>query len=334
MEEKYVFDIGGMTCNSCERMISKSVGHVPGVSIESISAASGKMAVSAEESALGEIAKAIESAGYKALGNKKAGGDGNASDADESASDGQGSGCCNTSELKANHVLENLMSSKPEWKAERQLLLYAFATMTGLLLLLGLAYVGLWRGDAKFASTTLPLLAIGAVSIVAIVGAGAHFDAFHKPITCSTGMMEGMTFGMMSGFLVGALLGATNGMFWGSLLASIIGCVAGWWGGRTSGVMGVMEGLMAGIMSGTMGAMLSVMLVAEPLPIFLAFLTLVCVIILMALSYMNVKEIGLIGTTAKIPAFTSMASTCLIFFILLSAIMIYGPKSGLVFGGI
>ncbi len=329
MEEKYVFDIGGMTCNTCERLISKSVGQVPGVSIESINAMSGKMVVLAEEATLGEISKAIESAGYKALGHKKTGMDKEGGKADE-----EDCIACDTSSLRANHVLENLMSSKSEWKAERQLLLYAFATMTGLLLLLGLMHIGLWKDVPKFASSTLPFLALGAISVVALVGAGSHFNSYHRPITCSTGMMEGMTFGMMAGFMIGALFGATNGMFWGSIFGLIAGCAAGWWGGRTVGVMGIMEGLMAGAMAGTMGAMLSVMLVAEPLPIFLVLLTSMCVAILMGLSYMNVKELGLIGTTARIPAFTSMASTSLIFFLLLAMIMVYGPKSGLIFGGI
>lgn len=330
MEEKYIFSIGGMTCNSCERIISKAVGHVPGVSIETINAASGKMVVSAEEAALGEISKAIEASGYKAIGNKKAGGE----EVEVASGGGQGSPCCDVAALKANHVLENLMSSKPEWRAERNLLLSAFATMTGLLIVLAFMYMGLWRNQPDFAATMLPLLALGAIAITAIVAAGYHFNSFHKPITCTTGMMEGMTFGMMAGFLIGALLGATNGMYWGSLLGSIIGCAAGWWGGRTSGVMGIMEGLMAGIMSGTMGAMISVMMVADPLPLFLAFLTLVCVTILAGLTYMNVKELGLIGTGAKTPSATNMASTCLIFFMVLAAIMIYGPKSGLIFGGI
>jgi hypothetical protein len=179
----------------------------------------------------------------------------------------------------------------------------------------------------------LPLLELAAVSVVAIVAAGYHFASYHKPISCSIGMMEGMTFGMMAGFMVGALLGASSGMFWGSVLGMLIGSAAGVWAGRPSGVMGVMEGLMAGVMSGTMGAMLSVMLLAEPLVIFLTLLIFLCALILMALVYMQIKELGLVERASSVAPFSSMASTSLILFVFLSLLMVYGPKSGPVFGG-
>ncbi|MFH0927465.1 MAG: hypothetical protein V1822_02695, partial [Candidatus Micrarchaeota archaeon] len=127
------------------------------------------------------------------------------------------------------------------------------------------------------------------------------------------------------------LIGATNGMFWGSVVGMVASSILGVWAGKCCGVMGVIEGLMAGIMGGTMGAMLSVMLLAEPLPLFLALLTALCSIVLVAISYMRIVEYGGLNG-ARIESPTSMASTALVFFILVTLFMVYGPKSGIVWG--
>ncbi len=336
MTKTYKAKISGMSCNSCEQMISKAVAKVDGVKLESISAASGEMLYRSGEPRQSEIAKAVEEAGYRLddierVAEDEAGSD--KGEKGEKTGKWEKAGSCSPSSMRAREVIHGLMNGHEMLRAERQLLVASFGSLVFLLLVIYLLFLGGWRLIPGFAGTYLPLLVMGAVSVVSIVGAGYHFKSYHKPISCSTGMMEGMTFGMMAGFMVGALLGATNGMFWGSTLGMLIGCVAGVWAGRPSGVMGVMEGLMAGVMSGTMGAMLSVMLLAEPLALFLALLIGLCVLIMVALAYMQVKELGVLGEKARAVSITSMASVSLIFFSILSWIMIYGPKSGPVWRG-
>lgn len=233
--------------------------------------------------------------------------------------------------ISPGEAISGLLSGKVEWKAEREILIASAASAVLLLAILGFAYFSVWAKIPKFEENILPLLAMGAVSVVAIVGTGVHFDAYRKPVSCMIGMMEGMTFGMMAGFIFGALFGATNGMFWGSILGLAVGCAIGAWTGRCCGVMGIMEGLMAGVMSGTMGAMLSVMLLAEPLPIFMAVLVASCLLILAALWYMNVQELGNLGERKRAAAW-QIAAISVVGFAILVAIMIYGPKSGPVWG--
>ena len=321
----YEAKIHGMTCASCERILSKYVSKLQGVTLVSISAAKGRMLVKTDGDKRAEVEKAVEEAGYR-VGDYSA---------KESAESADNSSCSSDSAalVSFKSIFYGILDNKPEWVAERRILVHSIGSLAALGLLLAFLYVGVWQTFPKFSTAMLPLLELAAVSVVAIVAAGYHFASYHKPISCSIGMMEGMTFGMMAGFLVGALLGASSGMFWGSTLGMLIGCAAGVWAGRNSGVMGIMEGLMAGVMSGTMGAMLSVMLLAEPLVIFLTLLTVLCVLILMALVYMQIKEFGILGKNASIATFGSMASASLIFFVFLSILMVYGPKSGPVFGG-
>lgn len=217
---------------------------------------------------------------------------------------------------------------KKEYSYERKILDYCVGALSILLFTLALMYIGLWKNIPNFITQGAPLLGIGAVSVVAVVGTAYQYIAYRKPISCSIAMMEGMTFGMMAGFMSGALIGATNGMFWGSMFGMGIGIAAGVWAGSRGGIMGLMEGIMGGLMAGTMGAMLSVMLLAEALPVFLAVLALVCVAVLVALAFMHTDELGSIESKEHIPTFVSLSSTALLVFVALSLVMIYGPKAG------
>ncbi len=325
--EHYEAKIIGMTCVSCEHAISKAVSRIDGVQVEHISAGEGRLVFKAREDRLEDVKKAIADAGYKV-------GDCCRSEGGMGKMGGEEKGTEIIGEIvSVKEVIYGILDEKAEWRAERKLLISSAGSLAAMLVLLAFLYVGVWQGVPGFWQARVSLLAIAAVSVVSIVAAGYHFASYHKPISCSLGMMEGMTFGMMTGFLVGALLGATNGMFWGTVLGMIIGCIAGVWAGRLSGVMGIMEGLMAGVMSGTMGAMLSVMLLGSPLIPFLWLLTFFCVLILAALAYMQIKELGRLGEKMEVEGMSSMASTCLIFFVILVVLMIYGPVSGPVFGG-
>ncbi|MFA5077136.1 MAG: hypothetical protein WC488_01790 [Candidatus Micrarchaeia archaeon] len=214
---------------------------------------------------------------------------------------------------------------------ERDLAVKSLAALALLFALIGIGYLAAWKHQPGFAQAKLPLLALGAIATVVLVASGVQYSAYGKRVTCMTGMMEGMTFGMMAGFVPGALLGASNGMFWGSVTATSAGLAAGVWAGRRCGIMGVMEGMMAGLMAGTMGAMLSVMLLAEPLVPFLAFITAICVAILLGLAHMQVEELGLSGWNA--PSLFSLTSINVVFFAVLAWMMVYGPASGPVFAG-
>ena len=233
--------------------------------------------------------------------------------------------------MTAGLAIKHIFSTNPEWSAERNLVIFAAGSALFLLIILFFMYMSVFSRIPNFDSMYLPLLALGAITSAVITACGYHFLAYKKPVPCSIGMMEGMAFGMISGFLIGALIGATNGMFWGSTVAMVASSIIGIWAGKCCGVMGVIEGLMAGIMGGTMGAMLSVMLLAEPLPIFLALLTFMCSLVLIALAYMRIVEYGgLKGESIESPM--SIASTATVFFVLLTLFMVYGPKSGPVWG--
>ncbi|VVB56614.1 Uncharacterised protein [uncultured archaeon] len=326
MTKTYQVEIQGMTCESCERMVSRCVSKIDGTEVLSVSAKDGRMSVRAPEGSGERLRQAIEEAGYRMVSVEKKTEDAGSRKETEKIS--------YPAVPSAGEVWRGIMGSSIEWLPERTLLTHATGTLTALLVLLAFMYFGLWRELPGFFAAQMPLLLLGAVAVVSVVATGYHFSAYKRTISCSIGMMEGMTFGMMTGFMIGALIGATNGMFWGSVLGMLVGCAAGVWAGWRSGVMGVMEGLMAGVMSGTMGAMLSVMLLASPLIEFLALLTALCVLILIALAYMQVNEMGKLDhKSADVGTFASMASSSVIFFLLLTIVMVYGPKLGPVWGG-
>ena len=193
-----------------------------------------------------------------------------------------------------------------------------------------LLYFVFFQDQPKFISNYWSIASLTAISVVALLFAFYHAEAFSKRATCMTGMMIGMTFGMAGGFLIGAFAGATNGMFIGSLVGMAVGMGFGYFTGRCCGVMGVMEGLMGGLMAGTMGAMLSVMLILDNLVPFLYILTAVELVIMALSSYMLYKEFGnLNGSLAKIDA-SDFIILALAFDLVLTAIYVLGPKSGVV----
>ena len=139
-----------------------------------------------------------------------------------------------------------------------------------------------------------------------------------------------MTIGMISGFLIGLVVGATNGMFVGSIVGMTIGMSVGTWAGKCCGAMGVMEGMMAGLMGGLMGAMTSLMVLNDHLKIIIPILVIASSIILIGLDYLIYKE----TTGAQIrkinkPSFSSFLTLCFIVTMIITWIMVYGPKSAL-----
>ncbi|PIT84557.1 hypothetical protein COU37_02650 [Candidatus Micrarchaeota archaeon CG10_big_fil_rev_8_21_14_0_10_45_29] len=277
-----------------------------------------------------------ESKSHEKTDGAQDGKSGGLNDAVQKAGESKTSGsCCSTGleKITMASAIKNIFSTSPKWVAERQLILFTAGSAIFLLMLAFFLYMGAWSSIQNFEKALLPLLALGAIASAVIVGVGYHFIAYKNPVSCEIGMMEGMTFGMMSGFLIGALVGASSGMFWGCVVGMLASCAIGVWAGKCCGVMGVIEGLMAGIMGGTMGAMISVMLLADPLIEFLILFEFLCLLVMVGLAYMRTVEYGRIGSAAKIEPPLSIASTCLIFFLLLSLFMVYGPKSGPVWLG-
>lgn len=171
------------------------------------------------------------------------------------------------------------------------------------------------------------------ISIVSIGAAVWHYVSYEAKMTCMVGMMIGMTMGMQTGMMLGAVLGATNGFFIGALAGMLLGVIVGTIAGSCCGIMGILEGSMAGIMGGTMGAMISVMMLSDNILWFMPVFIAINVFVLLGLSYMLYEEVveGKDIVHRKNDFFT-FASFCVVTAAILSAIIIYGPKSAIVGG--
>ena len=178
----------------------------------------------------------------------------------------------------------------------------------------------------------LHILAYALLSSVPVAFSFFHMKCYRKRMSCQNGMMVGMVTGMIAGFLVGALIGASNGMFMGSLFGMLAGIAVGLELGRCCGIMGSLEGIMAGIMSGVMGAMTSVMLYNDNMVPFLYVLFGACIVVLGGLSYMMSKEGGKAKLSELKAGRLEFVAFAALFFLLLVAIALFGPKSAITFG--
>lgn len=203
-----------------------------------------------------------------------------------------------------------------------------------LLIILGalelIAYYGFFKNIPDFAQKFGYFLIFLVISVAICAAAIRNIKPYEKQFGCMSGMMIGMTIGMISGFLVGLVVGSTNGMFIGSLTGMLIGMAAGAWCGSCCGIMGIMEGLMAGLMGGLMGCMTTLMMLNDNLRIIIPLLTIISFIILYGLDYMVAKEVK--ESELKLTKPNSLLSAVIISFIitmLLTYLMVYGPKSAL-----
>ena len=155
-----------------------------------------------------------------------------------------------------------------------------------------------------------------------------HIKAYGNNFSCMSGMMIGMTSGMISGFLIGLIVGATNGMFIGTVAGILVGILVGIFTGKCCGIMGIMEGMMAGLMGGLMGAMTSLMMLSDNLKIIIPILVGICAIILIGLDYMIYKEVVRdIKQKVNKYGFMAFVGLCFIITIIITFIMVLGPKS-------
>lgn len=221
--------------------------------------------------------------------------------------------------------------NREKYSLEYRMLKYSASTF-GLLLLIGfIVFWGLFNSSAELLSKYGWWFLYLAISVVAIGSAMWHFQSYKGNITSMTGMMIGMTFGMQTGFLIGTILGATNGMFVGSMAGMLSGVIVGWSNGKRSGIMGIMEGTMAGIMAGLMGAMTGVMLLVDHIFLFMPVFMLLNLLVLYGLSYMLFEEmVEENKTIEKRPVgFSTFFLLCFLAALILMAIMIFAPKSGI-----
>ncbi|MBI5229382.1 hypothetical protein HY991_04680 [Candidatus Micrarchaeota archaeon] len=351
MTETIKVRITGMQCGSCERLISSKVAQVQGVSIRSISSARGEMIADVESvDARQQVIAAVNAAGYGATFEPL---HSNAATMETTAQNEQAD-----SPVAARAKDDDLVTLKYAYptkdslltqsrsettpihkhhgrmgKVEKNLIANAALTLVAIGTLEGIAYLAFFRSVEGFFSRRMPFLLYMAVSVVANASAVAHLRTYSKALPCMTGMMIGMTLGMTAGFMLGAVTGATNGMFVGSVVGMLAGMVVGSYGGKCAGVMGIMEGLMAGVMGGTMGAMTSVMMINDNLLWFMPLLIGSFVVILLGLGYLVYKENNFVGEKAKIAGEFELLpffSVCFILTIMMTLLMVYGPKSYLV----
>jgi len=124
-------------------------------------------------------------------------------------------------------------------------------------------------------------------------------------------------------------------MFVGAAFGMFTGMAIGAWCTRTCGVMSVLEGLMGGLMAGLMGAMTTVMLINENLLLFMPLLIGSCALILGGMSYMIYREhMENREEIAKLDRYDMLTylSAMFVFTIIVTIIIIWGPKSVLVAG--
>src|SRR5512143_1167803 len=262
------FNLSGMTCGACEKVIERVV-QKNGGTVDEIDANTGILRFRSQPGQTAAIRQELAQKGYREK------------DADEERGD-PGRGV---------EYIRSVVAGEQHGKVENTLLNYAIGASAALL------------GSGSFLYGTM-LEAFGsplrAVSLLLFVVAAAvltaysfaHMSAYRRWMSCTNGMMVGMTTGMASGYMVGAILGATNGMFIGSVGGMAIGIAIGLSLGKSSGVMGAMEGIMAGLMSGTMGAMTTVMMINDNVIAFMYILTAVCAVTIGGLSYMMFREAG------------------------------------------
>ncbi len=227
--------------------------------------------------------------------------------------------------------MKEFLQDRQKYAVERKMLSISLISFISLLLVDAIIYLLFFRATPGFLAQSWQWFLYIDITVVTTAAAIWHLKAYHGAITSMTGMMLGMTLGMQAGFMIGAVVGATNGMFIGTMVGMISGVLLGIYGGKDVGIMGALQGMMSGLMGGTMGAMLTVMMFSDHLLLFMPVFMLINVVILWGMSYMIYEEVVEDKTVRIAPAdFTTFFSYVFVFAIILSTIMVYGPKSALV----
>ena len=180
---KNTISISGMTCGSCERLVSRAVESAGG-HVHTIDAKTGLAEIEYPEGTFEKMKNAITSAGYSLdeTGTLRV-----------TESFGQ--------EFKS--FTGKLFSGEKELWAERKILKMSLLSLLLLASLGFFLYLFIWHSLPSFASK-IPFLAYAGLSAVAITASLSHYRSHKEQFTCMEGMMVGMTIGMMAGFLFGA----------------------------------------------------------------------------------------------------------------------------------
>lgn len=225
----------------------------------------------------------------------------------------------------------DFIENKDKYQVEYTMLKYSLMTFLALVFVQAIVYLFFFSNDSMFLQKHGIWIFYLDVAIVSIGSAMWHVQSYRVEMGMMAGMMIGMTFGMQTGLMIGTIIGATNGMFVGTMVGMLTAIFVGWYNGRHSGIMGVLEGVMAGLMNGSMGAMTAVMLYSDHLLWYMPFFMAFNLIIMWGLSYMLFEEV--VENNSKIAkrpvSFVKMVVYSAIVSIVVIAIMIYGPKSGL-----
>ncbi|MFA5106241.1 MAG: hypothetical protein WC506_04755 [Candidatus Micrarchaeia archaeon] len=313
---EYDLTLYGMHCDSCAKIIERTVKRHGGAGVKALDMQKNRITIECGQEQLPGIKNELLAKGYQLLMEN------------EEARDGFEAGSLG----RLLEFAQKAIKGDKEFVHENRLVRLSVLALVAIFALQALLYVAAFGNVPKFADTYRDVTLLAAVSVVALVYAYYHASAFRRNATCMTGMMTGMTFGMAGGFMIGAFVGATNGMFIGSLAGMAAGILLGIQAGRCCGVMGVMEGIMGGVMAGTMGAMISVMMIYDNLVPFLYILTALEIITLGLFSYMLNKEYGRIGERMLDVSAYEFLAFCLAVDMLVTVVMVYGPKAGVVLG--
>lgn len=221
-------------------------------------------------------------------------------------------------------------ANKHKYTIEHKLPRYSLFTFILLLAAQILAYYAFFKNIPSFLQHYGAWLIYLDLTIISIGAAMWHLNAYRPKVTMMVGMMIGMTFGMQTGMMLGTIIGATNGLFTGSLLGMLIAVGVGVKNGWCCGIMGLLEGAMAGTMGGLMGAMIGMMLSVDHIQWLMPFFFAINLAIMWGLSYMLYEEAIEHKELRPEPLpFLTFAAYCLITTGILTAIIVYGPKTGL-----
>jgi len=221
--------------------------------------------------------------------------------------------------------------NKGKYVTEYKMLKYSALTFILLLVLEFIIYNLFFKSQPGFLQNYGWWIFYATLAVVSIGTSIWHIKSYVVKFTCMTGMMVGMTFGMQTGMMLGIILGATNGFFIGSVIGMIFAVGVGYYNGRIVGIMGVLEGMMAGVMGGVMGAMTGVMMRLDNILLFMPLFMFFNVSIMTGLSYMLFEEVveHRPNVQKNKIKFLNFFFFCLIALLILSVLMIYGPKTGL-----
>lgn len=299
----YVPDI---ECDSCSKLISKKLSEEQGINNFSMTEESVDVDFDEQKTNTQNIIKIISDSGFRASEEP-----------------------FERKTLKER--MRDFKENKKKYEVEKKILRYTVALFFALLIIEAIVYFVVLKNIPDFIQKYALWIIYLDVSVSVIALGMWHIFSYRAKVTCMVGMMIGMTIGMQTGMMIGAILGATNGFFTGAMVGMLLAVIVGSIAGKCCGVMGVMEGMMAGVMGGTMGPMISVMMFSDNLNIFMPVYLIINIIITWGLSYMLYEEVveNKKGVIKKPIDFMTLTAYTTIITLIILAIMLYGPKSGL-----